>query len=178
MDSGGDDQIGNKPTTGGERAARRSRCKQSSRRATTQREGQALQQLQHQMGKGTIAHGDMLHTHTNYKLPRMAYDDIRRIMQKRELQQKKGLLTDREVEVIVEKWRDDREMDELDPETVAKEVKRVEQKFKKYNVPMNRSMRVCVYTTRRMCRKGSQGSQDARNDEYQEEVWGKHNVWG
>jgi len=108
----------------------------------------------------------------------MAYDDIRRIMQKRELQQKKGLLTDREVEVIVEKWRDDREMDELDPDTVAKEVKRLEQKFKKYNVPMNRSMRVCVYTTRRMWRKGSQGSQDARNDEYQEEVWGKHNVWG
>ena len=89
------------------------------------------------MGAGTVAHGDMLHINSNYKLPRMAYNDIQRIMQKRELQQKKGLLTDREVEVIVQKWKDDREMEELDPDTVAKEVKRLEEsKFKRYNVPM------------------------------------------
>ena len=71
-------------------------------------------------------------------------------MQRRELQQKKGLLTDKEVEIIVEKWKDDREMEELDPDTAAKEVKRLERKFKRYNVPMignvpgMRNQTVCV----------------------------------
>ena len=50
----------------------------------------------------------------------MAYDDIHWIMQKQKLQQKrKGLLMDKEVEIMVEKWKDDREMEELDPDTAA-----------------------------------------------------------
>ena len=107
MGQGGNDQIG-QPTTEG-RAARRARCRQSSRRATTRREGQALEQHQQKLGGDKVAHRSMLPL--NYRLPQMSYDDIRQIMNRRELQQKKGLMTDNEIEKLVGKWRDDREKD-------------------------------------------------------------------
>ena len=45
------------------------------------------------------------------------------------------MLTDQEIKKIVDKWKDDREEEELDPKVVEREVKRLEKKFEQYNVP-------------------------------------------
>ena len=71
-------------------------------------------------------HGMIRH---NYKISRMSYEDIRSIMEKKQAMQKKGTLTDQEIKKIVDKWKDDREEDELDPKVVEREVKRLEKKF-------------------------------------------------
>ena len=65
----------------------------------------------------------------------MSYEDIRGLMDKRLAMQKKGLLTDREIKKIVDKWRDDREEDELGQKIIEQEVTRLEKKFQQYNVP-------------------------------------------
>ena len=49
--------------------------------------------------------------------------------------QKKTLLSDQEISKIVDTWKYEREEEELDPKVVEKEVKRLEKKFKQYNVP-------------------------------------------
>ena len=83
--------------------------------------------------KGTVHRGMVKQ---NYKIPRMSYDDIRKLMDRRSTQQKKGMLTAEEIAKIVDKWKNDRELEDLDPKIVSKEVKRLERKFKQYNVPM------------------------------------------
>ncbi len=44
--------------------------------------------------------------------------------------QKKGLLIDKEIWAIVDKWRDDREEEGLDPTVMVREVKQLKKKFK------------------------------------------------
>ena len=73
--------------------------------------------------------------HHNCKIPRMSYDDIRSLMEKKRTMKKKGRLMDQEIKKIVDKWKDEREEEELDPYVVEKEVERLEKKFKQYNIP-------------------------------------------
>lgn len=74
-------------------------------------------------------------------VPRMSYEDIRSIMDRKLAQQKRGILTDAEVASIVKSWQDKQlEEEEVDVEIVEREVRRLEKKFQKFNVPMVGSM--------------------------------------
>jgi hypothetical protein len=64
------------------------------------------------------------------------YMDIRRIMDKRSVQQKKGLLTDAEIQKLVTEWQDEHGEADLNQATINREVKTIEEKLNKYNVPM------------------------------------------
>ena len=56
-------------------------------------------------------------------------------MDKRSVQQKKGLLTDAEIQKLVTEWQDERGEEDLDQATIDREVKTMEEKLNKYNVP-------------------------------------------
>ena len=56
-------------------------------------------------------------------------------MEKKQAMQKKGILMDQEIKKIVDKWKDEREEEELDSKVVEREVERLEKKFEQYNVP-------------------------------------------
>jgi hypothetical protein len=60
--------------------------------------------------------------------------DIRRIMDRRSVQQKKGLLTDAEIQKLVTGWQDECGKADLDQATIDREVKTMKEKLNKYNV--------------------------------------------
>jgi hypothetical protein len=62
------------------------------------------------------------------------YMDIRKIMDRRLVQQKKGLLTDAEIQKLVTEWQYVRGKAELNQATINREVKTMEEKLNKYNV--------------------------------------------
>jgi hypothetical protein len=61
--------------------------------------------------------------------------DIRKIMDKWSVQQKKGLLTEAEIQKLVTEWQDKCGKEDLDQATIDREVKTMEEKLNKYNVP-------------------------------------------
>jgi len=61
--------------------------------------------------------------------------DIGKIMDKRSVQQKKGLLTDAEIQKLVTEWQDECGEEDLEQTTIDREVKAMEEKLNKYNVP-------------------------------------------
>ncbi len=65
----------------------------------------------------------------------MNYMDIKKIMDRRAVQQRKGLLSDVEIQKLITEWQDVREEKELDQATIDREVTTMEAKLKKYNVP-------------------------------------------
>ena len=69
------------------------------------------------------------------KKSQLNYLDIRGIMERRSVQLKKGLLTDAEVWKLITERQDDREEAELDRATIDREIKIMEGKLTKYNVP-------------------------------------------
>ncbi len=66
----------------------------------------------------------------------MKYSDIKEILKKRLHQQKKGLLNDHEIKEVIDKWQSECQSKEYDEEIIAAEVKKLEKKFSKYNVPV------------------------------------------
>ena len=62
------------------------------------------------------------------------YMDIRKIMDRQTVQQKKELLTDAEIQKLALEWQDERCEVDLNQATIAREVKTMEEKLKKYNV--------------------------------------------
>ncbi len=61
--------------------------------------------------------------------------DIRKIMDRRAVQQRKGLLSDAEIQNLVTEWHDVRGEAELNQTTIDREVKTMEAKLNKYNMP-------------------------------------------
>jgi hypothetical protein len=57
-------------------------------------------------------------------------------LERRSVQLEKGLLTDAEVRKLITEWQDDREESELDQATIDREIKIMEEKLTKYNVPL------------------------------------------
>ncbi len=103
------------------------RCQESGQRETTCWEGLALQELLHKLdGEELVQHGVVCQS---YKIPRMSYEDIRKIMDRKLAIQMKGVLTDKEIRTIVVRWMDQRDREDLDPKVVAREVKRLEKKL-------------------------------------------------
>ena len=68
-------------------------------------------------------------------MPRMSYEDIREHMERKLAHGKRGTLTESEVKAVVDQWVDDRSKEELNEEVVKKELKKLELKLEKYNVP-------------------------------------------
>ncbi len=62
--------------------------------------------------------------------------DIREIMDRQTVQQKKGLLTDAEIQKLVSGWQDERCGADLNQATINREVKTMEEKLQKHNVAM------------------------------------------
>ena len=60
--------------------------------------------------------------------------DIRKIMDRRTVQQKKGLLTDAEIQKLVSEWQDKHCKANLNQATINREIKSMEEKLQKYNV--------------------------------------------
>ena len=65
----------------------------------------------------------------------MSYEDIRGYMNKKLSQGKRKTLTEYEVTAVVDQWTDDRSEEELNQEVVQNEIRKLETKLKKYNVP-------------------------------------------
>jgi hypothetical protein len=59
--------------------------------------------------------------------------DIRKIMDKRSVQQKKGLLTDAEIQKLVTEWQDERGEEDLEQATIDREVKTMKEKLNMRN---------------------------------------------
>ena len=66
-----------------------------------------------------------------YEAPRLSYKDIKHILKHRLAQQKRGLLIKYEISHIVKEWKDQRVKEELDKAAIKREIKRLEQTFKK-----------------------------------------------
>ena len=66
-----------------------------------------------------------------YEVPRLSYEDIKQIMERRLAQQKRGILTENEINHIVKDWGDQRAEEDLDKAAIKRKVRRLEKKFKR-----------------------------------------------
>jgi peroxiredoxin family protein len=65
----------------------------------------------------------------------MNYLDIKQILDKKSAMSNKGALSDQEIKLLVKEWHDTRTESELNEATVRMEMKAMESKIRKYNVP-------------------------------------------
>ena len=132
------DNGGNTSNSTAERTTRCSRCQESGQSATTRRNDLALQELSHHLGNKSTAHLVMSEpgTGNNNQVPSMSYKDIKQIMRHRLAQYKKGILSARDIQVIVKDWEDERKEGELDQKIIEKEVEKLKKKIKEYNLAM------------------------------------------
>ena len=69
------------------------------------------------------------------EVPSLSYEDIKRIMEHRLAEQKRGILTKSEINHIIKDWEDHRLEENLDKSAIKHKVKRPEKRFKRYNIP-------------------------------------------
>ena len=72
-------------------------------------------------------------------------EDIKEMIDKEVAQQKKGMLTDQEIELMMRGWKSEREKGDLDEDFLAKEIELIEKKFEKYNVHTSSERRWNLY---------------------------------
>ena len=63
----------------------------------------------------------------------MTYIEIKSIIERKLARQKRGYMSEREVQDAVAEWQDKRIEEELDSEMIAHEIKRLNDKMVKYN---------------------------------------------
>jgi hypothetical protein len=68
------------------------------------------------------------------KLDRLNYMDIKQMLDRQIIQNKKGTLMDREIRSLVKEWHNQRMEDKLNSTTVEMELKAMEKKLQTYNV--------------------------------------------
>ena len=78
-----------------------------------------------------ITHNSNKNKRHRYEVPRLSYEDIKQIMERRLAQQKRGLLTENEINHIVKDWGDQRAEEELDKTAIKRKVRGLERKFKR-----------------------------------------------
>ena len=111
---------------------RTKRCRQSSRRATTRRETQVLQHISHHRGVGATS--DTGIAPTSHRLPRIAYEDFRSILDRR-LANIKGGISDEDIRKIAYEWNDEQEMGNFDEQIVQLEADRLAKRYEKSHGP-------------------------------------------
>ena len=65
----------------------------------------------------------------------MSHEEIREHMTKKLRNGKRRMLIDTEVKAVVDQWVDSRSEEELNQQVVRNEIKKLEKKLTKYNVP-------------------------------------------
>ena len=75
-----------------------------------------------------ITHNSNKNKRHRYEVPRLSYEDIKQIMERRLAQQKRGILTKSEINHIVKNWGDQRAEEDLDKAAIKCKVKRLEKK--------------------------------------------------
>ncbi len=69
-----------------------------------------------------------------YKIPRLSYNDVKTIMEKKLAGIRVGI-SDEEIAKVVKELEGERKEEDFDPEIVSREVKKLSEKFERYNVP-------------------------------------------
>ena len=96
-----------------------------------QRKYRSLNELQQHLEEGVVAQPWMLSkldTKKKWASKRMTYIEIKSIIERKLAHQKRGYLTDREVQDAVAEWQDERLEEDLDSEMIAHEIKRLNEK--------------------------------------------------
>ena len=114
-------------------------------------------------------HGGMVRT--GIRLPKLAFEDVSDIMSRNAAQQLKGL-SDSDIRRMVDKWRQERgELDELDYDVVEAEVRHLEERFERMNIPpighLNEEKRNGVYRWMN-CQVNGMASRDTRERKVRE----------
>ena len=65
----------------------------------------------------------------------MSYEEIREHMSRKLKNGKRGMLTETEVKAVINQRVDSRSEEELDQQVVRNEIKKLEKKLAKYNIP-------------------------------------------
>ena len=158
------------------------------RRATTRRQNLELQESANQgqpLGQINNLSGDnqtsedeetgsrrYINRRTEARPTKMNYIEIKQLIERRTLANKKGKLTDDEIKSLVKDWHDHRAEGELNQQTVEREIRAMEKTVANYNVeqlgsiPIERedgAMRILVCQMGRNGRSGSKGDQDSGN---------------
>jgi hypothetical protein len=68
------------------------------------------------------------------KCAKLNYMDIKQMLDRRVVQNKKGTLTEGEIRSLVKEWHDQRTEDKLNSATVEMKLKAMEKKLRTYNV--------------------------------------------
>jgi hypothetical protein len=68
------------------------------------------------------------------KLAKLNYMDIKLLLGRRIVKNKRGSLTDREIQMLVKDWHDRHSEGDLRQETIEMETKSMEKKLRRYNV--------------------------------------------
>ena len=105
----------------------------AGRRATTRREDQALLRSSNlgQSGEGQI-NNEQQSSRRRYGT--LNYVDAKRLIERRQLQNKKGILSDEEIRNLAKEWQDQRTEEELNQQTVEMELSAMESTLAQYNV--------------------------------------------
>ena len=104
-----------------------------------QRKNRSLLELQQHLEEGEVAQPWMLSsldTAEKWARKRMTYVEIKSIIERKLAHQKRGFLTDREIQETVAEMQDERLEEDLDSEMMAQEIKRLNEKME--NVTANR----------------------------------------
>ncbi len=102
----------------------------AAKQATTCREDQELLRSFQQLGQPL---GHIMYK-SKGKLAKMNYMDIKLLLDRCIVKNKRGSLTEQEIQMLVEDWHDRRSEGDLRLETIQLETKSMEKKLRKYNV--------------------------------------------
>ena len=122
--------------TGEGRGSATSSSKGRSSCVDQQRKNRSLLELQQHLEEGVVAQPWMLSkldTEEKWARKRMTYIEIKSVIERKLAHQKRGFLTDREVQETVAEMQDERLEEDLDSEMIAEEIKRLNKKIEKYN---------------------------------------------
>ena len=175
------DDGGGTPKTTANSTTTTFRQRGRGRRATTRRQNLELQESANQgqpLGQNSNISGEndesddeeigcrrKTNRRTRTRPTTMNYIEIKNLIERRTLANKKGKLTDEEIKSLVKEWHDHRAEGELNQETVEREIRAMEKTVANYNVeqlgsiPVERedgAMRILV------CQMGGMASPEAR----------------
>ena len=115
---------------------KRNRNKGGSSSENLRRNFMSLLELQKHLGEGEVAQPWMLsNLDTSEKLARnrLTYVEIKAIIEQKLAHQKRGFLTEREIQETVNDIQDEKLEEDLDSEMIAREIKRLNEKMLKWN---------------------------------------------
>ena len=92
------------------RVSRFHRCREYGRQVTTLQHGRALQNILHQLGRKSVVQQQRIATYDRgrygYEVPRLSYNNIRTVTERRLTHQKRGILTEEEIKNIAKDIED------------------------------------------------------------------------